>query len=107
MSWHAIGSRDARARATKCGICGHIPTGPVRLQALANHSPAPVIDRLAGMTWNVHVGSGEVADAVRRLRIGEFSGGEPIEHFVLLLQEASRRDTAVPAQIPRGFPTPG
>ena len=37
---------------------------------------------------------------------GEFTGGEPIEHFVLLLQEAYRRDTAVPAQIPRGFPAP-
>ena len=47
-----------------------------------------------------------VADVVRRLRSGEFTGGEPIEHFVLLLQEAYRRDTAVPAQIPRGFPAP-
>ena len=80
--------------------------GPVLLQPLANRAPAPVVDRLAVMTWNVHVGSGNVADVVRRLRTGEFTGGEPIEHFVLLLQEAYRRDTAVPAQIPRGFPAP-
>jgi endonuclease/exonuclease/phosphatase family metal-dependent hydrolase len=80
--------------------------GPVLLQPLASQPPAPVIDRLAVMTWNVHVGSGDVAGVVRRLRAGEFTGGEPIEHFVLLLQEAYRRDTAVPAQIPRGFPAP-
>ena len=80
--------------------------GPVLLQPLASQSPTPVIDRLAVMTWNVHVGSGDVAGVVRRLREGEFTGGEPIAQFILLLQEAYRRDTAVPAQIPRGFPAP-
>jgi hypothetical protein len=58
------------------------------------------------MTWNVHVGSGKrgrrrAAASQRRVH-----RGEPIEHFVLLLQEVYRRDTAVPAQIPRGFPAP-
>ena len=35
-----------------------------------------------------------------------WDGGERIVHFVLLMQEAYRRDTAVPAQIPRGLPAP-
>ena len=95
------GQRDRDALARWCDTIG-----PVLLQPLANQAPAPVVDRLAVMTWNVHVGSGNIADVVRRLRMGEFTGGEPIEHFVLLLQEAYRRDTAVPAQIPRGFPAP-
>jgi endonuclease/exonuclease/phosphatase family metal-dependent hydrolase len=95
------GRRDRDALARWCDTIG-----PVLLQPLASQPTAPVIDRLAVMTWNVHVGSGDVADVVRRLRTGEFTGGERIEHFVLLLQEAYRRDTAVPAQIPRGFPAP-
>jgi endonuclease/exonuclease/phosphatase family metal-dependent hydrolase len=64
------------------------------------------IDRLVVLSWNVHVGSGNVAGVVDRLRRGEFTAGEPVEQFVLLLQEAYRRDTAVPPQIPRGFPAP-
>jgi endonuclease/exonuclease/phosphatase family metal-dependent hydrolase len=95
------GRRDRDALARWCDT-----VGPVLLQPLASQSAAPVIDRLAVMTWNVHVGSGDVADVFRRLRAGEFTGGAPVEHFVLLLQEAYRRDTAVPAQIPRGFPAP-
>ncbi len=78
--------------------------GPSLLQPAA--AASPTIDRLAIVSWNIHVGSGNVADLVRRLRAGEFTGGEPIVHFVLLLQEAYRRDTAVPAQIPRGLPAP-
>src|SRR6185295_8760172 len=93
-----------RDRDTLARWCDTI--GPVLFQPLGTQPPAPVIDRLAVMTWNVHVGSGNVADVVRRLRAGEFTGGERIDHFVLLLQEAYRRDTAVPAQIPRGFPAP-
>ena len=96
------GRRDRDALARWCNTIG-----PVLLQPLASQAAPLVTDRLAVMTWNVHVGGGNVADVVRRLRSGEFTGGEPVEHFVLLLQEAYRRDTAVPAQIPRGFPAPG
>jgi len=80
--------------------------GPILIQPLAVKAAAP-IDRLAVVTWNVHVGGGDIADFVARLRRGEFTGGTAIEHFVLLLQEAYRRDPTVPARIPRGFPAPG
>ena len=79
--------------------------GPILIQPLAVKAAAP-IDRLAVVTWNVHVGGGDIADFVARLRRGEFTGGTAIEHFVLLLQEAYRRDPTVPARIPRGFPAP-
>jgi endonuclease/exonuclease/phosphatase family metal-dependent hydrolase len=93
-----------RDRDTLARWCDTI--GPILIQPLAvQPSPAP-IDRIAIITWNVHVGSGDIADLVARLRRGEFTGGKPIEHFVLLLQEAYRRDSAVPSLIPRGFPAP-
>lgn len=64
------------------------------------------IDRLAIISWNIHEGGGDVDELVRRLRRGEFTAGEPIDQFVLLLQEVTRRDSAVPRRIPRGYPAP-
>jgi endonuclease/exonuclease/phosphatase family metal-dependent hydrolase len=81
--------------------------GPILIQPLAVQPPTAPIERLALVSWNVHVGSGDIADLVARLRRGEFTAGTPIEHFVLLLQEAYRRDPAVPSLVPRGFPAPG
>ena len=69
------GRRDRDALARWCDTIG-----PVLLQPLADGTPPPCIDRLAVMTWNVHVGSGNVADVVRRLRTGEFTGGVPVDH---------------------------
>lgn len=94
-------SRDVSGLARWCAT-----VGPVLFQPAPAHRPAAAIDRLAIVSWNVHVGSGDVVDFVGQLRAGAFTGGEPVEHFVLLLQEAYRRDTAVPAQIPRGLPAP-
>jgi endonuclease/exonuclease/phosphatase family metal-dependent hydrolase len=56
------------------------------------------VDRLAVVTWNIHVGFGDVRELIRRLQSGAYTGGEGIEHFVLLLQEAYRRDGGVPAR---------
>jgi endonuclease/exonuclease/phosphatase family metal-dependent hydrolase len=56
------------------------------------------VDRLAVVTWNVHAGFGDVPGLIRRLQSGTYTGGEGLEHFVLLLQEAYRRDGGVPAQ---------
>jgi endonuclease/exonuclease/phosphatase family metal-dependent hydrolase len=64
------------------------------------------IDRLAIVSWNIHEGAGDVDELVRRLRIGEFTDGEPVDQFVLLLQEATRSDTTVPPRVPRGAPSP-
>ena len=93
--------RDREALSRWCDTIG-----PILIQPLAVQPPAAPIDRLAIVTWNVHVGGGDVSDLVGRLRRGEFTGGTPIEHFILLLQEAYRRDPAVPSRVPRGFPAP-
>jgi endonuclease/exonuclease/phosphatase family metal-dependent hydrolase len=95
------GRRDRDALARWC-----VTIGPILTQPLSGQPPSAPVDRIAIVTWNVHVGSGNVGELVARLRRGEFTEGRPIEHYVLLLQEAYRRDMAVPAQIPRGFPAP-
>jgi endonuclease/exonuclease/phosphatase family metal-dependent hydrolase len=64
------------------------------------------IDRLAIVSWNVHEANGDVDTLVAQLRRGDFTGGEPIDQFVLLLQEAVRHDRTVPARVPSGYPVP-
>jgi endonuclease/exonuclease/phosphatase family metal-dependent hydrolase len=54
-------------------------------------------DELVVVTWNVHAGTGDVTELVRRLRSGEFTAGRPATHFVLLLQEAMRSGSLVPS----------
>jgi endonuclease/exonuclease/phosphatase family metal-dependent hydrolase len=57
---------------------------------------------LVVVTWNVHAGGGDILELVEQLRAGRLTGGRPVEHFVLLLQEAYRRGSLVPAE-----PRPG
>jgi endonuclease/exonuclease/phosphatase family metal-dependent hydrolase len=80
--------------------------GPVLYRPGPTANTPEIVDRLAIVTWNVHVGSGDVDQLIRRLQGGEYTGGEPVEHFVLLLQEAYRRDGGVPARLARGLPAP-
>ena len=59
-------------------------------------------DELVVVTWNVHAGTGDVTELVRRLRSGELTDGRPATRFVLLLQEAMRAGALVPS-----VPQPG
>jgi len=91
-----------RARLSKW--CATV--GPVYVVATPRAVAQQPIDRLAIVSWNIHEGRGDVDELVRRLRQGEFTDGEPVAHFVLLLQEAIRRDSRVPSSVPRGYPSP-
>ena len=55
---------------------------------------------LAIVSWNVNVGAGNLAEFIGDLRAGRFSEGRPVEHFVLLIQEALRTGPKVPAAAP-------
>lgn len=57
--------------------------------------PEP-IDSLAVISWNTHVGGGDIAGLVASLEAGTLTGGNPVRHFVLLLQEVYRQGSAVP-----------
>lgn len=66
--------------------------------------PATAVDSLLVVTWNVHVGGGDVVGFVDDLRDGRLTG-EPVEHFVLLLQEVHRAGMDVPSTAgPGGVP---
>lgn len=58
------------------------------------------IDKLTLVSWNVHVGSGDIDQFINDLKNGNLTDGEPVEHFVMLLQEAYRQDSSVPVNIP-------
>jgi endonuclease/exonuclease/phosphatase family metal-dependent hydrolase len=80
--------------------------GPVYFVANPGVIDSRPIDRVAIVSWNIHEGHGDVDELIRRLRLGDFTAGEPVNDFVLLLQEATRRDHGVPLTIPDGYPAP-
>jgi endonuclease/exonuclease/phosphatase family metal-dependent hydrolase len=95
IRWAAIDARHAAVLDAWCDT-----TGPPVVHA----APAPAghdrtsaaLDELVVVSWNVHVGAGDVEGLVARLRRGGFSGGRPVRRFVLLLQEVFRQSDAVP-----------
>jgi len=72
--------------------------GPVLYYRQPPSNLPAAVDRLAVVTWNVHVGFGDVRELIRRLQSGRYTGGKGVQDFVLLLQEAYRRDGGVPAR---------
>ncbi|NIP79920.1 MAG: hypothetical protein GWM90_12135, partial [Gemmatimonadetes bacterium] len=61
------------------------------------------VDTLRVVSWNAHAGGGHLRELVEDLRAGRLTGGGPVEHFVLLIQEAYREGEAVPGYDP-GLP---
>jgi endonuclease/exonuclease/phosphatase family metal-dependent hydrolase len=100
-TWIAPASRRELAQlAAWCNTVGPVvvETPPV--------APGPPVDRLAIITWNTHVGGGDLAALVGELRRGRFTGGVRVSRFVLLLQEVYRRGIEVPRVVPVGAPVP-
>jgi endonuclease/exonuclease/phosphatase family metal-dependent hydrolase len=54
------------------------------------------VSALPIVSWNVHVGGGDLIALVDALRAGRLTDGKPVRHFVLLLQEAYRAGDEVP-----------
>jgi endonuclease/exonuclease/phosphatase family metal-dependent hydrolase len=96
---------DRRARSSLDRWCETV--GPVVFHPVPRAQVTGPIDRLAIVTWNLHVGAADVEALLARLKSGAFTDGVPVEHFVLLLQEAYRRDEAIPVRLAHGLPVPG
>jgi len=54
------------------------------------------------VAWNARLGVPGIERLVRDLRAGRWTGGEPVRHFVFLLQEVHRTGAAVPRAGGRG-----
>jgi len=61
---------------------------------------------LVVVSWNVHVGGGELSAFIRDLRAGRFTNDAPPGGFVLLLQETFRSGALVPGAVAAGAPVP-
>jgi endonuclease/exonuclease/phosphatase family metal-dependent hydrolase len=81
--------------------------GPVHSAAGESSSGQPVVDSLAVLVWNTHVGQGDVRKLVADLRSGRLTAGEPVQDFLLLLQEAHRDGVDVPRRAPEWAATTG
>jgi endonuclease/exonuclease/phosphatase family metal-dependent hydrolase len=67
---------------------------------------AAQLDEIAIISWNVHVGGGDLIPFVNQLRAGAWSNGRPVAHFVLLLQEVFRRGPGMPVSVRSGSAIP-
>jgi endonuclease/exonuclease/phosphatase family metal-dependent hydrolase len=78
--------------------------GPPAIRNFAQPGTRP-LDSVVIVSWNVHVGSGDIHVFLQHLIDGQFTGGEPVREFVLLLQETFRSGPAVPNPLPAGART--
>src|SRR5262249_21635817 len=99
--WSAATDRDRDALARWCDT-----VGPALFIQWPSLDPPHVHDSIVIVSWNVHVGAGDVTGLVRALRAGDLTDGVPVKDFVLLLQEAYRRDDAIPARLNSQLPVP-
>jgi endonuclease/exonuclease/phosphatase family metal-dependent hydrolase len=69
--------------------------GPVVVEEGLFSGDAGDADSVAVITWNTHVGGGDIRRFVDDLRAGVVTGA-PVQHFVLLLQEVYRASDLLP-----------
>ncbi len=67
------------------------------LSRLPRYPPPPSLDELVVLSWNAHLAEGELYSLIAKLKSGELTGGRPVAHFVLLVQELYRNSEQVPA----------
>jgi endonuclease/exonuclease/phosphatase family metal-dependent hydrolase len=90
LRWLAPSDHGDRARLDSW--CAAV--GPPVLQAAAAQETDKVaevdLEDVVFVSWNIHVGNGDLVAFVKDLRAGAHTGGRPVAHFVLMLQEAVR-----------------
>ncbi|MBW2173015.1 MAG: hypothetical protein JRF69_13815 [Deltaproteobacteria bacterium] len=60
------------------------------------------LDSLIVVSWNTHMGGGDLDRFIQDLKEGRLTAGKPVQDFVLLLQEAFRQGSEVPASVSAG-----
>ena len=94
VTW--VSPDDARERRRLDTWCAGVGP-PVIESATRAASPQPLgLQDITFVSWNVHVGNGDIRAFVKDLRAGLHTRNRAVEHAVLLLQEAVRTES-VPA----------
>jgi len=92
LDWRRLDApSQARRMEADCDTVGPVVyAAPPRIAG--DHPNATLVI----VSWNIHVGGGDLTEFVRLLRQGAFTAGAPVTDFILLLQEAFRAGTGVP-----------
>ena len=70
--------------------------GPAVLRKHPTVPDSSIVDSVVVVSWNTHVGGGDIERFVRNLKEGRFTEGDSVKHFVLLLQEVYRASDSLP-----------
>ena len=97
LRWYAA----ERDRAKLDAWCATVATPAI--DTLGDSTVAASPDSVIVVAWNVHAGGGNLERFVNDLRDGRLTSGQPVRHFVLLIQEALRVAT-MPAVDPDEVP---
>jgi endonuclease/exonuclease/phosphatase family metal-dependent hydrolase len=104
LAWRRAVPADAGILSEWCATVGPavIIAKPTRT---SDGTPAEAI---AIVSWNTHVGGGDVSALIQALESGQLTSGRPVRDFVLLLQEVYRAGPAVPdaGDLSPGAPVP-
>ena len=86
-----FGPGDARERRRLDTWCAGVGDAAIhRVEPVSSHLIR--IEDITFVSWNVHVGSGDIRTFVRDLRDGRHTAGRKVDQYVLMLQEAVRTD---------------
>ena len=88
LEWFA--PDDGRERARLNAWCAGVGEAATLLRGDVGGDLAAGMSDVVFVSWNVHVGSGDVRAFVADLRAGVHTDGRRFPHYVLLLQEAVR-----------------
>jgi endonuclease/exonuclease/phosphatase family metal-dependent hydrolase len=93
VHWFAAPPEDTDRLESWCRAVG----APLIVTALNRGSRGvPSLLDLVVVTWNAHLADGQLTHLIADLRAGALTDGQPVEHFVLLVQELYRRGEDVP-----------
>jgi endonuclease/exonuclease/phosphatase family metal-dependent hydrolase len=107
IRWQMPGQlRDLGVLNAWCGTTGPPVVVPNAVLPAAVSPTSAGDAELVVVSWNLHVGSADLAALVSQLRAGAYTGGVQVTRFVLLLQEAYRGGAVVPLRLPRGMRAP-
>jgi endonuclease/exonuclease/phosphatase family metal-dependent hydrolase len=89
-----ISPDDESERKRLASWCAGV--GDALLRSSAVVDPLPPLEAITFVSWNVHVGNGDIQEFVADLRAGRLTEGRRVEHFVLMLQEVTRAEGVPP-----------